>query len=173
MFSVVCNWAIFVATRWSVRLQFATAFYSVVLTSACPLPLYQIFVPIRDGDHYFVYCFNFIHTQIDVLDLNDYFMKCSDQEERHQAVFAKIPIIDAAFQKVSNLKLPRVSRWRQPFINVPKQARPSDCVFFVWKYMEYYDGDSMTKEINPVSHAVKLICLFFAVLFFWLCVHHI
>jgi hypothetical protein len=27
--------------------------------------------------------------------------------------------------------------------------------FFVWKYMEYYDGDKMTKEINPVSYAVN------------------
>jgi len=117
--------------------------------------LHQVFVPIKDGAHYFVYCFNFIHKRIDVLDSNDYFLNCSNQEERHKAVFAKIPIIDAAFQKVSNLKLPRVSKWRRPFIDVPKQAGQSDCLFFVWKYMEYYNGDKMTKEINPVSHAVN------------------
>eukprot|EP00267_Zea_mays_P056332 XP_023156368.1 uncharacterized protein LOC103633634 [Zea mays] len=66
-----------------------------------------VFVPIKDGAHYFVYCFNFIHKRIDVLDSNEYFLNCSNQEERHKAVFAKIPIIDATFQKVSNLKLPR------------------------------------------------------------------
>jgi hypothetical protein len=120
---------------------------------------HQIFVPIQDGAHYFVYCFNFIHKHIDVLDSDDYFMKCTDQEERHKAAFAKIPIIDAAFQKVSNLKLPRVSAWRKPFIDLPKQAGPSDCLFFIWKYTEYYDGDgdSLTIEINPVSN-----CVYFA-----------
>jgi hypothetical protein len=65
-------------------------------------------------------------------------MNCSNQEERHKAVFAKIPIIDAAFQKVSNLKLPRVSKWRRPFIDVPKQAGQSDCLFLygsTWNIM--------------------------------------
>jgi hypothetical protein len=104
-----------------------------------------------------VYCFNFIHKRIDVLDSNDYFMKCTDEEERHKAAFTKIPIIDAAFQKVSNLKLPRVSAWRKPFFDLPKQAGQSDCLFFVWKYMEYYDEDSLTIEINPVSNGVYFL----------------
>jgi hypothetical protein len=77
-----------------------------------------------------VYCFNFMHNRIDVLDSNNYFMKCTNPVERHKHVFAKIPIIDAAFQKVSNFKLPRVSGWRKPFIEVPKQADPNDCLFF-------------------------------------------
>jgi hypothetical protein len=81
-------------------------------------------------------------------------MKCTDQEERHKATFGKNPIIDAAFQKVSNLKLPRVSAWRKPFIDLPKQTGQSDCLFFVWKYIEYYDGNSLTIEINPVSNSV-------------------
>ena len=56
-----------------------------------------IFVPIRDGIHYFVYCFNMLHQRIDVLDSNDYFLNYIDKLDRHEAVFAKIPIIDAAF----------------------------------------------------------------------------
>jgi hypothetical protein len=95
-----------------------------------------------------------MHNRIDVLDLNDY-MKCTDPEERHKHVFAKIPIIDAAFQKVSNSKLPRASRWRKPFIEVPKQAGPNGCLFFVWKYMEYYDGNKTTEEINSVMRDVN------------------
>jgi hypothetical protein len=82
---------------------------------------HHIFVPIQDGAHYFVYCFNFIHKRIGVLESNDYFMKCTDQEERHRAAFAKIQIIDAAFQEVSNLKLPRVSAWRKSFIDLPSK----------------------------------------------------
>jgi hypothetical protein len=78
-------------------------------------------------------------------------MKCTNPVERHKHVFAKIPIIDAAFQKVSNFKLPRVSGWRKPFIEVPKQADPNDCLFFFfWTYMEYYDGNKVTEEINLV-----------------------
>jgi hypothetical protein len=96
-----------------------------------------------------VYCFNFMHNRIDVLDSNDYFMKCTNH------VFVKTLIIDAAFQKVSNFKLPRVSGWKKPFIEVPKQAGPNDCLFFVWKYMEYYDGNKMTEEINPVMRDVN------------------
>jgi hypothetical protein len=30
---------------------------------------------------------------------------------------------------VSNFKLPRVSGWRKPYIEVPKQAGPNDCLF--------------------------------------------
>ena len=92
-----------------------------------------------------------LHQRIDVLDSNDYFLNCTDKLDHHEAVFAKIPIIDAAFQKVSNRKLPRVHRWKRPFINVTKQALLNDCMFFIWKYMEYYDGEKLTKEINPVS----------------------
>ena len=92
-----------------------------------------------------------LHQRIDVLDSNDYFLNCTDKLDRHEAVFAKIPIIDAAFQKVSNQKLPRVHRWKRPFINVTKQALLNDCMFFIWKYMEYYDGEKLTKEINPMS----------------------
>jgi hypothetical protein len=70
-------------------------------------------------------------------------------------VFAKIPIIDAACQKVSNLNLPRFSGWKKPFIEVPKQTGPNGCLFFVWKYMEYYDGNKMMEEINPVMRDVN------------------
>jgi hypothetical protein len=96
-----------------------------------------------------------MHNRINVLESNDYFMKCTDPVERHKHVFAKIPIIDAACQKVSNLNLPRFSGWKKPFIEVPKQTGPNDCLFFVWKYMEYYDGNKMMEEINPVMRDVN------------------
>ena len=108
-----------------------------------------------------------LHQRIDVLDSNDYFLNCTDKLDRHEAVFAKIPIIDAAFQKVSNQKLPRVHRWKRPFINVTKQALLNDCMFFIWKYMEYYDGEKLTKEINPVSFisTTFFICFYFCIFF--------
>jgi hypothetical protein len=45
--------------------------------------------------------------------------------------------------------------WRKPFIEVPKQAGPNDCLLFVWKYMKYYDGNKVTEEINPVMRDVN------------------
>ena len=112
-----------------------------------------------------------LHQRIDVLDSNDYFLNCTDKLDRHEAVFAKIPIIDAAFQKVSNRKLPRVHRWKRPFINVTKQALLNDCMFFIWKYMEYYDGEKLTKEINPVSFisTTFFICFYFCIFFSLFC----
>jgi len=112
-----------------------------------------------------------LHQRIDVLDSNDYFLNCTDKLDRHEAVFAKIPIIDAAFQKVSNQKLPRVHRWKRPFINVTKQALLNDCMFFIWKYMEYYDGEKLTKEINPVSFisTTFFICFYFCIFFSLFC----
>jgi len=108
-----------------------------------------------------------LHQRIDVLDSNDYFLNCTDKLDRHEAVFAKIPIIDAAFQKVSNRKLPRVHRWKRPFINVTKQALLNDCMFFIWKYMEYYDGEKLTKEINPMSFiSTTFLSVFIFVSFF-------
>lgn len=35
-----------------------------------------------------------------------------------------------------------------------KQGGPHDCMFFAWKYMEFYDGNMLTIKLNPVSPAV-------------------
>jgi hypothetical protein len=35
---------------------------------------------------------------------------------------------------------------------LPKQAGPNDCMFFLWKYMEFWDGDRLNIDINPVSY---------------------
>jgi hypothetical protein len=60
-----------------------------------------------------------------------------------------------SFPEGVQLQAARVSGWRKPFIEVPKQAGPNDCLFFVWKYTEYYDGNKVTEEINPVMRDVN------------------
>jgi hypothetical protein len=57
--------------------------------------------------------------------------------------------MDAAFQKVSNNKFPQFDKWSTPIIHVPKQAGSSDCMFFLWKYMEFWDGGRPNIDINP------------------------
>jgi hypothetical protein len=101
--------------------------------------------------HYLVYCINRIHNRIDILDSIYYKWINTSPEPRHAPIFEKIPIINAAFQKVSKKKFPNFENWSRPFIDVPKQAGPCDCMFFVWKYMEHWDGDKLHAEINPMS----------------------
>ncbi|RLN03420.1 uncharacterized protein C2845_PM13G08780 [Panicum miliaceum] len=60
-----------------------------------------------------------------------------------------MPIINAAFQKVTKNKFPEFDNWSMVFIDAPKQAGPSDCMFFLWKYMEFWDGDCLNIDINP------------------------
>ena len=63
-----------------------------------------------------------------------------------------MPIISAAFQKVTNNKFPRFGNWDRAVIDLPKQAGPNDCMFFLWKYMEFWDGNHLNIDINPVSY---------------------
>jgi hypothetical protein len=108
-----------------------------------------IFIPVCVERHYFVYDINLIHKRIDILDSIDYYWTDTSPEPRHQPIIDKLPIMDAAFQKVSNNKFPQFDKWSTPIIHVPKQAGPSDCMFFLWKYMEFWDGGCPNIDINP------------------------
>ncbi|CAN6357292.1 unnamed protein product [Urochloa humidicola] len=107
-----------------------------------------IFMPACDGHHYFLYCINLIHNRIDILDSIDYWWTRTDYLSRHQPVW-DMPLINQAFKKITKGKFPTFYNWSRPFISVPKQAGPSDCMFFVWKYMEFWDGDRLNIKINP------------------------
>ena len=109
-------------------------------------------MPVCSGNHYFVYCINLIHNRIDILDSIDYIWRNTDPEVRNRPIAEKMPIISAAFQKVTNNKFPRFGNWDRAFIDLPKQAGPNDCMFFLWKYMEFWDGDRLNIDINPVSY---------------------
>jgi hypothetical protein len=118
-----------------------------------------IFIPVCVERHYFVYDINLIHKRIDILDSIDYYWTDTSPEPRHQPIIDKLPIMDAAFQKVSNNKFPQFDKWSTPIIHVPKQAGPSDCMFFLWKYMEFWDGGCPNIDINPVSFFFFLFLL--------------
>ena len=90
-----------------------------------------------------------IHHRIDILDSIDYWWSDTDPGQRHDPVLEKIPFLNEAFKKVAK-KFPSFRRWPHPLVDVPKQAGPSDCMFFAWKYMEFWDGESLKTEINPV-----------------------
>ncbi|CAM0145897.1 unnamed protein product [Urochloa decumbens] len=107
-----------------------------------------IFMPLCDGSHYFLYCINLIHNRIDILDSIDYWWNQTSPDDRHLPVWGKLPLINQAIKKITNGKFPTFHNWSKPFIDLPKQAGPRDCMFFVWKYMEFWDGDRLNIEIN-------------------------
>ncbi|RLM65308.1 uncharacterized protein C2845_PM16G00310 [Panicum miliaceum] len=88
-----------------------------------------IFMPICARKHYFVYCINLIHNRINIFDSIDYFWADTSPEPCHQPIYAKLPIINAVFKKVTENKFPQFDNWSRPFIDVSKQAGPSDCMF--------------------------------------------
>ncbi|RLN19772.1 uncharacterized protein C2845_PM02G16770 [Panicum miliaceum] len=94
-------------------------------------------------------CINLIYNRIVILDMIDYFWVNTSPEPCHQPIYAMLPIINVAFQKVTKNKFPQFDNWSRPFIDVPKQAGPSDFMFFLWKYMEFWDGESLNIDINP------------------------
>ncbi|CAL5041915.1 unnamed protein product [Urochloa decumbens] len=116
-----------------------------------------IFMPACDGSHYFLYCINLIHNRIDILDSIDYWWNQADPDGRHLPVWKKLPLINQAIKKLTKGKFPTFHNWSKPFIDVPKQAGPSDCMFFVWKYMEFWDGDRLNIEINPFKGMIYRI----------------
>ncbi|CAN6317597.1 unnamed protein product, partial [Urochloa humidicola] len=104
--------------------------------------------------HYFVYCINLIHNRVDILDSIDYWWTQRDRDIRHQPVWDKLPLINAAFQKVTGGKFPKFDNWSRPFVDLPKQAGGNDCMFFLWKYMEFYDGNTLQIKLNPFKGTV-------------------
>ncbi|RLM74445.1 uncharacterized protein C2845_PM15G00890 [Panicum miliaceum] len=108
-----------------------------------------IFIPVCAQRHYFVYCINLIHQHIDILDSIDYFWTVTSPDTRHEPIKNKLPFMNAAFQKVSGNKFPQIDKWSTTMINLPKQAGPSDCMFFLCKYMEFWDGERLYTNINP------------------------
>lgn len=113
-------------------------------------------MPVVSSDHYCVYCINVIHRRIDILDSIDYDWGHTDPSFRHTPISVKIPIINAAFQKVTGRRFPDFSKWPRALVDVTKQAGPHDCMFFAWKYMEFYDGNALTIKLNPVRPSIPL-----------------
>ncbi|RLM74119.1 uncharacterized protein C2845_PM15G06920 [Panicum miliaceum] len=124
-----------------------------------------IFIPVCAQRHYFVYCINLIHQRIDILDSIDYFWRATSLDTRHEPIKNKLPFMNAAFQKVSGNKFPLFDKWSTPLINLPKQVGPSDCMFFLWKYMEFWDGESLHTDINPFKGMIYRVELMHYLMF--------
>ncbi|KAF8650187.1 hypothetical protein HU200_064042 [Digitaria exilis] len=122
----------------------------------CP----QIFLAIHCSSHYCVYCINLIHNRIDILDSLAYFWIDTNPMDRHAVLLNKMPLVSAVFQKATGNKVLDFGKWKSTFIDVPKQAGPNDCMFFAWKYMEFWDGERLHCELNPMQVYVIVLLHF-------------
>lgn len=112
----------------------------------------QIFLPIFCEGHFLVLCINMIHDRIDMLDPLDFIRNGTKPDERRKNLIKKIvPRLSNLFETVVGQQFPKIETWSTSFPSVVKQEMENDCLFFIWKYMELYDGDELTDNLNPVS----------------------
>jgi hypothetical protein len=48
-------------------------------------------------------------------------------------------------------KLPNIARFKLPFQPCTRQGHENDDAFFVWKNIEYWNGDAWTRRIEEVA----------------------
>jgi len=144
---------------WSFEFSFTTnispvhnmsQIHFLIFDSFVSLP--QIFLPVHQGRHWTVYCVNFIHEQIDILDSADWTV--NQRKKYHGAIAGRIrKRLNDLFKELTDGKIKDFSGWGLPFLEVPRQQLPNDCAFFVMMFLENYDGEKrrLTMNINPVS----------------------
>lgn len=112
----------------------------------------QFFLPIQGVNHYSVYCINFIHDRIDILDSSpeDHMVYHDDLGNRI------IPRLNALFQEATDGKLKSFTRFKRPIISVPQQLSHADSGFFAIKFMELWNGESFHQPIITVRTNIEL-----------------
>ena len=96
--------------------------------------------------HYSIYCINFIHDRIDVLDSSP-----EDHKVYHQVLGDRIiHRLNLLFQLATNSTIKQFTRFKRPIIDVCSQTRAIDCGFFALKFMELWNGESFHVPILTV-----------------------
>ncbi|XP_039792113.1 uncharacterized protein LOC120672288 [Panicum virgatum] len=95
-------------------------------------------LPVMEEGHYSIYCINFIHDRIDVLDSSP-----EDHKVYHQVLGDRIiHRLNLLFQLATNSTIKQFTRFKRPIIDVCSQTRAIDCGFFALKFMELWNGES-------------------------------
>uniref|UniRef100_A0A0E0KHC5 Ubiquitin-like protease family profile domain-containing protein n=1 Tax=Oryza punctata TaxID=4537 RepID=A0A0E0KHC5_ORYPU len=105
-----------------------------------------IFLPMINDGHWTIFCFNFNHKRIDILDsLGD------DRDEK--ALKALKDRVVGRFLDVLNVMYPKkfidVRKWNCFPACVQKQVLTNDCGFLAMKYIQFWDGKSFVKKVCP------------------------
>ncbi|CAL4955067.1 unnamed protein product [Urochloa decumbens] len=103
-----------------------------------PTKVKLFLLPVMEEEHYSVYCINFIHDRIDVLD--------SSEEHHtvcHQVLGDRIiRRLNLLFQEATYGKIKEFTRFKRPIIDACLQPHDNDCGLYALKFMELWNGDS-------------------------------
>lgn len=103
-----------------------------------------------EEDHYSVYCINFIHDRIDVLDSSP-----EDHTIYHDVLGDQIiRRLNLLFQLATDYTVKQFTRFKRPNIDVCVQSHENDCGFLAIKFMELWNGESFHVPILRVSRTI-------------------
>ncbi|XP_039828910.1 uncharacterized protein LOC120690347 isoform X3 [Panicum virgatum] len=103
-----------------------------------PTKVKLFFLPVMEGDHYSVYCINFIHDRIDVLDYSP-----EDHTIYHNVLGDRIiRRLNLLFRLATDYRVKQFTRFKRPIIDVCMHSHKNDCGFFTIKSMELWNGES-------------------------------
>jgi len=106
----------------------------------------QFFLPVMEEDHYSVYCINFIHDRIDVLDSIP-----EDHTIYHNVLGDRIiRRLNLLFQLATDYRVKQFTRFKHPIIDICMHSHENDCGFFAIKFMELWNGESFHVPILTV-----------------------
>ncbi|CAN6220964.1 unnamed protein product [Urochloa humidicola] len=102
---------------------------------------------VMEEEHYSVYCINFIHDRIDVLDSS-----AEHHTVYHQVLGDRIiRRLNLLFQSATNGKIKEFTRFKRPIIDACLQLRDNDSGLYALKFMELWNGDSFHVPILTES----------------------
>ncbi|XP_062213565.1 uncharacterized protein LOC133914479 [Phragmites australis] len=113
-----------------------------------------VFLSMCHREHISVYCINFRHTRIDVLDSLDYKSIGTEWEQHHDKEFCDTMMqrLSDSFQRISKKDFKVFANMRRvPFTEAPVMVNRNDCAFFSMKFIEFFDGEesSLRTSIAP------------------------
>ncbi|EEE51957.1 hypothetical protein OsJ_33606 [Oryza sativa Japonica Group] len=104
------------------------------------------FLPTINNDHWTIFCFNFNHKRIDILDSLGH-----DRDEKalkamkDRVVGRFLDVLDVMFPK----KFTDVRKWKCYHACNQKQVLTNDCGFLAMKYIQFWDGKVFVKKVCP------------------------
>ncbi|XP_025794955.1 uncharacterized protein LOC112875348 isoform X3 [Panicum hallii] len=103
----------------------------------------EFLLPVVEKGHYSIYCINFIHDRIDVLDSSP-----EDHRVYHQVLGDRIiRRLNLLFQLATDSTIKQFTRFKRPIIDECFQSHANDCGFFAIKFMELWNGESFHVSI--------------------------
>ncbi|CAL4988272.1 unnamed protein product [Urochloa decumbens] len=103
-----------------------------------PTKVKLFLLPVMEEEHYSVYCINFIHDRIDVLDSS-----AEHHTVYHQVLGDRIiRRLNLLFQEATDGKMKEFTRFKRPIIDACLQSHDNDCGLYALKFMELWNGDS-------------------------------